>query len=538
MRYWLLIGLWACSGEKDGPRPEVCDNGADDDRDSLIDCDDADDCAFLCGEQCGDGLDNDLDGKADCEDEACDGQCPETCDDGRDNDADGLIDCTDSDCGGVCPEDCTDVVDNDADTLVDCADPDCATTCDADGDGSLSPAVGGSDCDDNDPTRSPDLPELCNGIDDDCDTLVDDADDSVTDATRYYTDADGDGWGDTLREVVDCTPPTGVITQAGDCDDEDATVSPAGQEVCGPADEDCDTLVDDADPSVDPSTYVSWWPDLDADSYGDPSGIAIQSCSAPPGAADNATDCDDQDPLVGPLQAWVLDGDGDGFGAGTPTDPQCLSPGDDWVPEALGRDCNDDNEDISPAAEDICDDGIDQDCDFTDFQGCNDTGGTLTVLGAAEVDELLGTYEGSETFRFETKPSGWVVCEWTWTLLDWASDPTVVGANPISQSCTDPDGNFCRWAHTTHASEGAADDGDYCAFYGMAELGGTYGYGWIDDYQAGGISYGPAMMYFYAPLSVWISVNQTANFQNTSSYSSSTGEFEYEWLDFAVVPAP
>ncbi len=71
---WFIDDL-SLTPHQPAPTPEVCDNGQDDDGDSLIDC----------------------------EDPGCilDPACPESalCDDGLDNDSDGLIDCADPDCG-------------------------------------------------------------------------------------------------------------------------------------------------------------------------------------------------------------------------------------------------------------------------------------------------------------------------------------------------------------------------------------------------------------------------------------------------------
>ena len=52
--------------------PEICDNGADDDGDGKIDCED-DDCIDVCIEDCDDGKDNDQDGATDCDDDECSG---------------------------------------------------------------------------------------------------------------------------------------------------------------------------------------------------------------------------------------------------------------------------------------------------------------------------------------------------------------------------------------------------------------------------------------------------------------------------------
>jgi cysteine-rich repeat protein len=86
---------------------ELCDNGADDDGDGLIDCADPD-----CGAV-----------------PAC---WVELCDNGADDDGDGLTDCADPDCAlappCLPPEICGNGLDDDADGHADCADPDCAGT--------------------------------------------------------------------------------------------------------------------------------------------------------------------------------------------------------------------------------------------------------------------------------------------------------------------------------------------------------------------------------------------------------------------------
>lgn len=92
----------------------------------------------LSAEICNDGIDNDGDSLIDCFDADCDGtsECSDQseliCDDTLDNDQDGLADCADNDCSGIglCGEEgktttCSDGVDNDGDSLIDCADPGC-----------------------------------------------------------------------------------------------------------------------------------------------------------------------------------------------------------------------------------------------------------------------------------------------------------------------------------------------------------------------------------------------------------------------------
>jgi len=92
-----------------------CDDGIDNDADTLTDCADLDCAAKSCGDGC-----LCIASKA----------IEIACDDTLDNNANGLIDCDDPDCAGriVCiVEICTDGIDNDEDGLIDCLDDDCAT---------------------------------------------------------------------------------------------------------------------------------------------------------------------------------------------------------------------------------------------------------------------------------------------------------------------------------------------------------------------------------------------------------------------------
>jgi hypothetical protein len=103
---------------------EICNDGTDNDGDSLIDLADPD-----CLEtNCVDGIDNNFDGLTDCDDANCQKIWPdcflvaEICDDGIDNDGDGLTDLDDPDC---LETNCIDGIDNNEDGLIDCDDANC-----------------------------------------------------------------------------------------------------------------------------------------------------------------------------------------------------------------------------------------------------------------------------------------------------------------------------------------------------------------------------------------------------------------------------
>ena len=150
------------------------------------------------------------------------------------------------------------------------------------------------DCDDANPDVRPDALEVCDGIDNNCDALVDDADPSLdlTTATAFYEDADGDGHGVATSTRRACIQPDGFSPLNTDCLDSDPLVFADGIEVCNGIDDDCDTLIDDDDDSVDTTTGVDAWVDSDADGHGDPEQ-PVQVCAAGDGTALTAGDCDD-----------------------------------------------------------------------------------------------------------------------------------------------------------------------------------------------------------------------------------------------------
>ena len=128
----------------------------------------------------------------------------------------------------------------------------------------------------------------------------DDGDPSVGEPTVYYMDRDGDGYGIVTVENILCEPLVGWVTDTGDCDDLDPTVLPGGTEICDGQDNNCDGLADDHDPAVDLSTGTDFYADLDDDGYGDDSASLVRACDDGDGRSPVAGDCDDTTPTVSP----------------------------------------------------------------------------------------------------------------------------------------------------------------------------------------------------------------------------------------------
>lgn len=245
----------------------------------------------------------------------------------------------------------------------------------------------GNDCDDADKSVHPGRAEWCAtlGIDDDCDGKIDDADSDLKDAAVWYRDLDNDGFGVSASFTKGCARPANSSLLNTDCDDSSAQNRPGAPEQCDGRDNDCDTVIDDE------VAVSAWWPDIDADGYGDATSTKNPrvACLALAGEVDNSFDCDDllaeinpnapevcdaidndcdgqiddQDDGVVDPTSWYQDLDGDNFGTGYDVIVACAAP-----PEhaAAFGDCWDSAEegaaDVRPGGAEVCD-GLDNDCD-------------------------------------------------------------------------------------------------------------------------------------------------------------------------------
>ena len=201
------------------------------------------------------------------------------------------------------------------------------------------------------------------------------------DKIDVFVDDDGDGYGTGPARQA-CAAESGLVTEDGDCADDDNRVNPGSEERCNGTDDDCDNAIDDG------LKGKVFFLDDDGDGFGNHDD-ALTACAAPDGRVLDDTDCDDTSSGINPGMVEVCDPDdfdedcdgvvddeddstdpasktpfyadtdADGFGDPDLSRSSCAAPAG---AADNGDDCDDGRAEVNPAAPEICD-LRDDDCD-------------------------------------------------------------------------------------------------------------------------------------------------------------------------------
>jgi hypothetical protein len=244
------------------------------------------------------------------------------------------------------------------------------------------------------------------------------------------------------------------FTDLEDCDDNNAAINPAADEICDGIDNNCNVDIDEGLLNI-------YFADLDLDGFGDPLN-SMEMCELTEGYSEDNSDCDDGNSLIFPgaselcndfddncndlvddgLEFFTLyqDIDGDGYGSETTISTCEMLNG-----YALNAgDCDDANAFAFPTAVEVCGNGVDDDCVAgdapCDIPGCTDPtannyNSEATVDDGSCVTSILGCTDA--------------------TALNYNPDATEDDGSciPVVEGCTDATAfNYNQEANTDDGS--------------------------------------------------------------------------------------
>jgi len=265
-------------------------------------------------------------------------------------------------------------------------------------------AISAGDCKPLDPDAYPNAVEACNGTDDDCDGDVDEGfDDSDGDGTADCVDLDNDG--DGVADMADNCPTIKNPDQADfdqdgsgnacdpdddddgagdeqDCGPFDPEMYPGGLEVCDGKDNNC---VGGVDEGLGTTTCGKGECEHTVDNC---VNGKEQVCNPLQGMSDEICDELDND-CDGKVDENFPDTDNDG-------QPDCLDLDDDNDGDPDGLDCEPLNPDVGPSKEEVCFNGLDDDC----------SGATADQPAVVSCKALLGVCPGLSGGNYDVDPDG------------------------------------------------------------------------------------------------------------------------------------
>lgn len=229
----------------------------------------------------------------------------------------------------------------------------------------------------------------------------------------YYEDFDGDGFGNELVYINNCTAPTGYVNNNLDCNDTNNMINPSIAEICNFIDDNCNAIADDG------LALQNFYEDSDADLFGNPDVILLSCLTEVSGYTLENTDCNDTDSNINPLMIelcnniddncneiideglplneFFLDYDGDNFGNSLSDTLSCLETISGYVTD--NTDCNDFDININPDSPEILN-GIDDNCNEIIDEGFNsvdDINNLNMVISPNPNNGNFGLYLGGKT---------------------------------------------------------------------------------------------------------------------------------------------